>query len=343
MTNPTQDQISRSRMLLGNPWAYLDGDGQFAAAPIPETTSPVAPALPPDLAPGVQPTADQISRNRRLFENQYAFLDGDGGFAAAPLPREDLANSSRAGGVDRIEVITGACGIRKDRRISAKQIEHAARSLQREIWLCRKDLWPHRTPEKPVDILDPGMALHFLGYKYDPSEPLGQFASRGGLFEVAGVIDRINRIVRISPQFSPEVRNFTGAHELGHAVLHQGTQLHRDRALDGSMVQEPRDHVELEADKFAAFFLMPAKVVRDAFKQAFGVERLSLTDDVIFALDPRAFVNRVPCYTSGREFARALASTEQYSGRRLRSLSSQFFVSVEAMAIRLEELDLFEF
>ena len=43
-----------------------------------------------------------------------------------------------------------------------------------------------------------------------------------------------------------------------------------------------------------------------------------------------------------RDISRILAKTESFNGQYFRSLADQFYVSVEAMAIRLEELSLLE-
>ena len=76
------------------------------------------------------------------------------------------------------------------------------------------------------------------------------------------------KLVQVSKQFPQETQNFTAAHELGHAILHKQTVLHRDRPLDGSS-NTPRIREEMQADKFATFFLMPSKLVEDIFFEMF--------------------------------------------------------------------------
>ena len=65
-------------------------------------------------------------------------------------------------------------------------------------------------------------------------------------------------LVAVSNKFSKEVQNFTAAHELGHAILHEQAILHRDIPVDSIGKRVVRDRVEIEADTFATYFLMPS-------------------------------------------------------------------------------------
>jgi Zn-dependent peptidase ImmA (M78 family) len=91
---------------------------------------------------------------------------------------------------------------------------------------------------------------------------------------VAGIIDKDKKEVFISRRYPVAVRNFTAAHELGHAIMHQQSGLHRDKPIDGSAGGQ-RDPIEKEADYFAACFLMPEKLVCSVFKQRFPDEVLN--------------------------------------------------------------------
>ena len=146
--------------------------------------------------------------------------------------------------------------------------------------------------------------------------------------------------VHISRQFTRDICSFTAAHELGHAMLHEAVALHRDRPLNGASIS--RDAIEFEADKFATFFLMPQKLVQDTFKRFFLTEKFSLDETTAFAIglgDFQAVKNK---FKTLRQLSKLLASTEHYNGTRFISLANQFRVSTEAMAIRLEELELLE-
>jgi hypothetical protein len=68
-------------------------------------------------------------------------------------------------------------------------------------------------------------------------------------------------------------RRFTAAHELGHAILHQG-QMGRFRVdVKINDAAEDADELEREANRFAAELLMPAEVIRsraEAMRREFG-------------------------------------------------------------------------
>lgn len=125
--------------------------------------------------------------------------------------------------------------------------------------------------------------------------------------------------------------------------MHQDSDLlglHRDRGLDGSPIKGKKDRIEIEADKFAAFFLMPTNLVIRRFKELFGTHVFTLNDTTMFALDPGNKKNLIANEKNLRYISRLLAETDYYNSRHFLSLSRQFEVSVEAMAIRLEELEL---
>src|SRR3712207_456454 len=67
-------------------------------------------------------------------------------------------------------------------------------------------------------------------------------------------------------------QRFTAAHELGHALLHDGAEVHHDEAfkvnLRSSRSALGTDPIEVEANRFAACLLMPAAFIEadpDAF------------------------------------------------------------------------------
>jgi Zn-dependent peptidase ImmA (M78 family) len=171
---------------------------------------------------------------------------------------------------------------------------------------------------------------------------LGNFFDRGVHYEVAGQIDQTRRVVSISEQFAPNVRNFTTAHELGHYLLHTQPILHRDRPLDGRPPEETLPPEERQANKFASYFLMPAKLVRKSFSRVFLTERFRATQESAVALGERSVSALLARCKSPRDLSCLLASAGFYHVAAFRSLAEQFNVSVEAMAIRLEELELIE-
>jgi len=114
--------------------------------------------------------------------------------------------------------------------------------------------------------------------------------------------------------------------------------VHRDRPMDG--LKRSRDQVELEADKFATYFLMPEKLVRNRFSGLFGAEEFNLNEETAFALSYTSLQEFRTKYRTHRDLARLLASTECYNRHHFVSLATQFRVSIGAMAIRIEELGL---
>ena len=77
-------------------------------------------------------------------------------------------------------------------------------------------------------------------------------------------------VIGVNEDHHPNRRRFSIAHEIGHFVLHEG-----DTYVDKGYRVNFRDlesgsgskWEEMEANAFAAALLMPAKRVRDAFKQ----------------------------------------------------------------------------
>lgn len=230
-----------------------------------------------------------------------------------------------------------------DRRMSNKAIEDLAKQTQNVLWEYRDFLWGQTAPEIPIDILKPDIALtKLLAYSFQYATLERHFEEEES-YETAGQIDKENRVVLVSQAYPKEVQNFTAAHELGHALLHKGLVLHRDKPMDGSNAN--RDLKEVQADKFATYFLMPAKQVRSIFQELFGIEKFVLNQNTLFALTSRsgnlqAF--RIE-HRNLRGLAKVIASTEYFAGKSFNSIAKVFGVSVGAMAIRLEELDLVEF
>jgi len=283
-----------------------------------------------------------ILRDREILQNPYAHVDGEGNFRALPNTKRPQSRTSTAAGPAPLSI--NPAELLKKRRRGKKyrnsEVEDAARALQRTLWRNRQTLFPGSKMSNPMKFLDPSLAIRCLGMSFEVCESLGQYSDSNGRFEVAGQIDPQSRQVRISRQFLPHVQEFTAAHELGHAVLHAGSALHRDRALDGSGKSGGRDRREIEADRFAAAFLMPAKQIGLQFASRFHTTKLILDDDTAFGI---ASQNQDSLRTSIRElrdWSRMVADASFYQGKHFVSLAEQFGVSVETMAIRIEELDL---
>lgn len=178
-----------------------------------------------------------------------------------------------------------------------------------------------------------------LGYNHELVDTLGTFRADSRTFEVAGLLENDCGRVTISAQMLPPVRRFTAAHELGHVVLHPHLkEAHRDRPIDGSNPVKSR--IEQEADRFASCFLMPKNLLIERFSSVFGRPPFILNDDTAFALVGQGLQEAQARVQHRRDLSRWIAQTPQYNGLHIIPLAEQFGVSIEAMAIRLEELNL---
>ena len=226
---------------------------------------------------------------------------------------------------------------------SNSELEELVKRLQNTLWLQRDKIWKQNPPENPIEILQPDVVLKkVMNYTYLESDNLGVYEHNGELSEIAGLINKNQNLVQISRNFPVETMNFTAAHELGHALLHQQTEMHRDRPIDGS-VNTPRSLEEIQADKFATYFLMPQKLLKEVFSLIFEMPTFVINEATVLAVrggSVGAF--RQQC-NNIRGLARILASVDYYAGKSFNPLSKIFNVSIETMAIRLEELRLLEF
>jgi len=347
MSNPTNKQVIESRKLLQNPYAYMDDldclntSSSKAETQTRESEIHKIMGNPYASLNAVQPTVIQTRNtkvenyslvpNLRVMENPYAFISGN----TKTISKHVLMGNPYAG----IDETDNSSKINERDIQSISRIEQIARNLQINIWKNRNKFWPNGVPANPVDMLDAAVAFNSVGYDCDVYESLDDY-SNGQNFKIAGLIDQTNKKAYTSNQFPLEIQRFTLAHELGHALMHEGTGLHRDRGLDGAPLQGKKDKIEIEADKFAAFFLMPRNLVISRFNQQFGVDAFILNEDTMFALDPSNKMKLSSKKKNIRYISRLLAETEQYNSQNFISLSKQFRVSVEAMAIRLEELNL---
>lgn len=226
---------------------------------------------------------------------------------------------------------------------SISDIENLVRQLQNTLWLQRDCIWKNKSLKSPLDVLQPGTVLDkVMGYTYQESNSLGIYEYEGDFFEIAGIINKKEKLIQISKRFSVETQNFTAAHELAHAILHKQAILHRDRPLDGSS-NASRSREEIQADKFATFFLMPAKLVEDIFFEIFQTDKFKINESSVLAIRGNSVSTLRKRCQDKRGLSRLLATTEYYGGKTFISLSKIFKVSIETMAIRLEELDLVDF
>ena len=225
---------------------------------------------------------------------------------------------------------------------TAAEVESVARNVQNEIWLNRAEVWSDPGAVDELGVVDVQTAFELLGYTFDTADSLGMITEDDTGHEVAGYINKAERYAAVSGRFPLTVRNFTGAHELGHALLHGANEQFRDRGLDGALIRGPRSQVELEADKFAACFLMPEQLVRAAFAGAFGADRFVVSNASAFALGAGNVPQLLRESPTVRDLSLRLAKAGMFDGAAMTPIADLFRVSYEAMAIRLEELGLID-
>lgn len=149
-------------------------------------------------------------------------------------------------------------------------------------------------PAVPVErvIAERGITLMY------PS--LGQEAS-GVLVRKDGMI-----VIGVNRAHAKTRQRFTAAHELGHALLHGGEQIHHDASfrvnLRSDLSSKGTDPIEIEANYFAACLLMPREFLE---------------------LDPEAFLMDVEDATAVASLARTYGVSVHAMGLRLASLSAR--------------------
>ena len=301
-----------------NPYAYIENDASFASPTVYHYESL---------------KRARITESRLLLQNQLAYADENGGCSEAEMIQTKV-NSYLDASSKTLPISNKS----KKNSYTEFEIEEIVQKIHQKIWRLRDEIWLDSVPKNPVDMLDPVIGLRMYGYDFDVPETLGQYRKNGSLIEVAGIIDNNLKSVSISGQFSFNTRNFTAAHELGHAVLHEANGVHRDKPLDGASFA--KEAIEYQADHFAKYYLMPQKLLRNIFKSLFLTDSFTLNESTAFALYAGSNVNIDERYKSLRDLSRMLASTNSYNGTRFPSLATQFKVSTEAMAIRIEELNL---
>lgn len=218
------------------------------------------------------------------------------------------------------------------------RIEQEARRIQYELWTRAKQKYSMGVP--PLgQIFDPRAAADLVGYSYDVLPSLGR--GLPGLHmqsEPAGIIDHETQQILISGRFPYEVQRFTGAHEIGHQMMHPGLRHHRDRPTDGAHQQRPL--IEREADYFAACFLAPKKLVREAFTARFGEPPKALTETLAGLLKGAYAHELLNASTGSLELELAFATATRFGATPFCPMTRVFGLSPTAMALRIRELEL---
>jgi predicted transcriptional regulator len=135
--------------------------------------------------------------------------------------------------------------------------------------------------------------LERLGITHAPVNPITVarqlgYAVNGSIFwspNMSGRVQKVNGKIRIdvNAKDHPNRRNFTIAHEIGHALLHlQGVDdaTISDPEYRWTASEEQSPYKEVEANRFAAALLMPPAWVRQAFETTKDIGALAHTFEV---------------------------------------------------------------
>lgn len=219
-------------------------------------------------------------------------------------------------------------------------IQLKAHDLHKQVWFRQNDLWPEDRPPL-IDMLHPNEACRLLNISYEEHEELGKFGYRENKFEIAGIIDRQAKKIAVSNRFKRESIRFTAAHELGHWVLHTHKVMHRDRPInEKDSLNNNRPQIEIDADYFAACYLMPPKLLAEEFKKRFLNIPLHIDENTAFWLDQYDHNSLLYADEDSLDREICVSSCENFNGVPFDSLAGFFKVSKTAMAIRLKELNL---
>lgn len=230
-----------------------------------------------------------------------------------------------------------------------EQIELISRNLLRDMWAVKEELLDNKASNEITyfDILSPELMCKYLRVQYCESDTLNNVVGIRGQRKVrtAGEFCREDNYIMIAADLSREVSRFTGAHEVGHFMLHDNMRTyHRDMPIDSkACVTFKNNRTEAEANHFAGCILIPAILLRRVIKEKLGIDTpLRVTDAMAFHLDqhdPDSII-RASKDSKTREYALA-SLTRDLNGNHMMSLAEVFGVSNTAMAIRLKELGIF--
>ena len=190
-----------------------------------------------------------------------------------------------------------------------------------------------------INLFSPEILADFLGLEYHELE---EISTNDCTMEVAGLLDRKNKVIYVSKKFPAEQQRLTGMHELVHWMLHEHAGLdvmHRDRPISHLPKEGSVDSIEWEATNVACQYLMPEKLVKEKFSEIFNLsygESLEFDENTAFHLNTNMDKLRK---MQEMQRARQLA-TAQFYGRHIIPLHQLFKISPTAMAIRLLELNL---
>ncbi|MGA2226467.1 MAG: ImmA/IrrE family metallo-endopeptidase [Syntrophobacteraceae bacterium] len=181
----------------------------------------------------------------------------------------------------------------------------------------------------PIDL---EKVLKIIGWTIDRVEMVGHSSSNDPI-DAKADFGKKSLTVGVHEGMPRGRINFSIAHEIGHILLHGergiGVLLRTRSIRDNFNKTSLRHPFEIEADRFAAELLMPAKAIRIQFGQIFQCPSIIPDSTIAARIAGRPLPDK-------KTLSRAIAG---YSpGGEKPSLADFFGVSLATMAIRLTEL-----
>ena len=163
-----------------------------------------------------------------------------------------------------------------------------------------------RKIEPPIDVID---IIEYLGYNVD--------FIKDGIYVDENILGGLNideKTVEINENLTHQEgrMNFTAAHETGHIILHAPIYSEQNKGhepdtqtadklnimcrKDEGFEGDKKEPIEWQADKFAAYLLMPTAMVKRAFfrvrRRPINVKRKSILN-IIFPVSPKKKARRL--------------------------------------------------
>lgn len=207
-----------------------------------------------------------------------------------------------------------------------------------QIALFKESDVDKRDFEGLIHLFSPDVLAEYLGLNYCEVE---EIPTNDPKIEVAGVLDRRNKIIHVSKKFPAEQRRLTGMHEIVHWMLHKHVGLdvlHRDRPISYLPEKTAVEWFEWEATNVGCQYLMPEKLVKDKFSEIFNLpygEPLVFDESVAFYLK-----EDIEALRKMKQMQKVLRLVTASFYGDIIPLHQLFKVSPTAMAIRLLELNL---
>ena len=83
--------------------------------------------------------------------------------------------------------------------------------------------------------------------------------TNNGLYHTLEICNKTYHYIHINNNLSDEEKRYTMAHELGHFILHKGSNLHFLRRIS----RVPLSRQEIEADLFASYFIISDEEIKE--------------------------------------------------------------------------------